>query len=1121
MTSRPCMKSVATAVGRQWLALATVVAIGLAVPSRGSSVAIASPAGTTTVGHRLFVLGATDPVGGYRLPDGVAVDERDGTVYVVDTANHRVTAQTPRGEVRATFGGRGQGAGQLVEPKGIAVAPDGTIYVADAGNHRIQRFAPDGRVLAIWGRVGIGDGEFGGLYGGGGPVDVAVGPDGMVFAADLHGRLQTFTPDGMFLGAWDSLRCDRPMPVGDASTEGLELGRVHGSSVPVAAFRTLTTWRTSNQPLATAADGSVFVGSLSGIFHFSANGRCLGEFSGEGEALGRLGGPGPSGLAVAPNGDVFVADVGNGRVQRFGPDGAFRGLWYLSGGQLRDLAFGIDGTLYVTQGQRLVRISQDGHELEHWGRADDLPFDADAPRGVAVQADGTIWVSSGDRIQHYTADGAYLGTVGAPGSAPGRLAGARGLEVTPTGRVFVAEMANHRVQVLDDAGRSEVSWGGEGDAGGEFRGPADVTILRSNPLTDWLVVPEAGNHRISFFHQSGSWFGEMGSHGSAPERFDTPMGIATTNEGFWVADSGNDRLVYYDPFTATRFVGTSGTGSGNLDRPHDVVVGPAAELVVADTGNHRVQIFDDAGRSVALWGGFGHEPGRLIAPEGVALSPTGDVYVADSGNLRVQRFRPEGAFLGAWPTLGWARDVMAGGPRGASIDVAAAPDGRVFVADYVRGTILRYGADGQFEAAWAVVDPQLGRSGPEAVAVTPTGQVVVLGNLGVVYVYSALGDLVDRWPIQGDQDRRSVDVAVDPLGGVYVLFYHYSNPRVRRYRIDGTRVADWPLTGGDPGDMRPLRVEVGPDGTVYTLDDSGRSVERHDPNGLLLSRWSTGGEPLKSYPHGLAVGPDGRVFVSRNDLPELQIYGPDGTPRGALITSGACDGRIAELDPKPMFPAFDRRRLAMRSDGTLLVAWRSACVEAYLTGSVTSPLWRVERYANAYLAESPVDVSSVPAVDLDWGRDLQHPRVPPQGFTARLEKRFTVEESTRLDLDVAARGGLRLWVDNALLTDAWGSSSVTASLHVMLASGEHRILAHHRDAVGDAALRLDDRLELPADPVGATRTPVSIWPTPISTSTPFPTPATATITITATSRATPTILRSPAQHAYLPLIGQQ
>ena len=50
---------------------------------------------------------------------------------------------------------------------------------------------------------------------------------------------------------------------------------------------------------------------------------------------------------------------------------------------------------------------------------------------------------------------------------------------------------------------------------------------------------------------------------------------------------------------------------------------------------------------------------------------------------------------------------MAGGPRGASIDIAAAPDGRVFVADYVRGTILRYGADGQFEAAWAVVDPQL------------------------------------------------------------------------------------------------------------------------------------------------------------------------------------------------------------------------------------------------------------------------------------------------------------------------------------------------------------------------------------------------------------------------------
>lgn len=1113
MKDRSRVRSVVTAFG--WLGLAVFAVIGMAVTRRVSGILVSNLATTNTLGHRLFVLGATDPVGGYRSPDGVAVDERDGTVYVVDTANHRITAHSPRGEVLALLGGRGQGTGQLLDPKGIAVAADGTIFVADAGNFRIQRFAPDGLVLEVWGRKGTGAGEFGGEGGGSGPVDVAVGPDGTVFVADLGGhRLQTFTSDGTFIGAWDDWRCDRPQADRDVPSSRLTLNRWRAAAGNAAAVRPLTTWITSNLPLATAADGSVFVGGLSGVVHFSADGRCLGRFSGEGEAAGLLSGPGPSGLAVAPNGDVLVVDTGGGRVQRFSPTGEFRGLWYLAGGQLRDLAFGNDGTLYLTQGQWVNRITPDGHVLDHWGRAADLPFDADAPRGVAVQADGTVWVTSGDRIQKFTADGAFLGTVGAPGNAPGRLAGARGLDVTPAGRAFVAEMGNDRVQVLDEAGQGEVSWGGEGNSGGQLRGPADVKILRSDPLADWLAVPEAGNHRVSFFHQSGVWFGDMGVQGKSSEQFDRPMGIATTSEGHWVADSGNDRLVFYDPFHPTRFVGSSGAGRGDLKRPGDVVVGPADELVVADTGNHRIQVFDGAGRSQARWGGNGHEPGQLISPEGVALSPTGDVYVADTGNLRLQRFRIDGKLLGVWPTLDWARDVMVGGPRGgAYIDVAAAPDGRIYVAESHRGSIQRFGADGQFEGAWEVVDPSLGPMNPEAVAVTSTGKVLVLGIRGVVLVYSPIGDLVDRWLIQYAEGQFGRDLAVSPGGDVYVLIYGHDKPLVHRFRVNGTRVGTWLLTGGDPGNMSPVSIEVGPNGTVYTVDEYGRTVERHDPDGHLLGRWSTGGDPLKaSYPHGLAVGLDGTVLVSRNDLSTLLVYGPDGTPRGTLTTSGACDGRIAMSDSSPMFPRYYQRRLAMRSDGTLFVAWGSACVEAYVVSPVDSPTWRVERYANAHVAESPVDISEVAAIDLDWSLGQQHPRVPPQGFSARLEKRFIVEQTSYLDLDVAVRGGLRLWVDDALLIDAWTRSVVTATLHVQVAPGEHKILAHHRDAAGDAALRLDDRLASPPDPVGATRTPVNASPTSAGTSSPAPTQA--------TSAATPTIDGSAARSLFLPLVRQ-
>lgn len=72
----------------------------------------------------------------------LAVDNRNGDIYVVDTGNNRVQRFDANGKFRGEFGSAGRGNGQFDRPYGIAIDKDGYVYVSDTGNKRIQKFAP-------------------------------------------------------------------------------------------------------------------------------------------------------------------------------------------------------------------------------------------------------------------------------------------------------------------------------------------------------------------------------------------------------------------------------------------------------------------------------------------------------------------------------------------------------------------------------------------------------------------------------------------------------------------------------------------------------------------------------------------------------------------------------------------------------------------------------------------------------------------------------------------------------------------------------------------------------------------------------------------------------------------
>ena len=144
-------------------------------------------------------------------PSGLAI-AKDGTMFVVDSLNHRVQHLTLNGEYLGQFGSFGGGPGQLNTPWGIGLDKDGNVFVADWRNDRIQQFTPQGKWQASYGQPGTGGDasiarEMGGFKRAEVPVGqfnrpagVCVDADGDIYVADwLNNRVQVLTPEGRFI----------------------------------------------------------------------------------------------------------------------------------------------------------------------------------------------------------------------------------------------------------------------------------------------------------------------------------------------------------------------------------------------------------------------------------------------------------------------------------------------------------------------------------------------------------------------------------------------------------------------------------------------------------------------------------------------------------------------------------------------------------------------------------------------------------------------------------------------------------------------------------------------------------------------------------------------------------
>jgi hypothetical protein len=306
-------------------------------------------------------------------------------------------------------------------------------------------------------------------------------------------------------------------------------------------------------------------------------------------------------------------------------------------------------------------------------------------------------------------------------------------------------------------------------------------------------------------------------------------------------------------------------------------------------------------------------------------------------------------------------------------------------------------------------------------------------------------------------------------------------------------------------------VAVAPDGTVYVADGwRNQRIQHFTATGSFLGKWGTRGTGDGQFndPWGVTVAPDGTIYVADRGNQRVQRFSNTGVFLGKFGIYGSGDGQFNG----PM-------GLSVAPDGTLYVAeyWNSR-IEAF--GSEYSTMWRGEYFANRWLAEAPVLIRQDAAVDFNWGSGSPGTGVPADNFSARWQRYVSFDANT-YRFTVFTDDGVRLWVDDKLLIEAWQDPQVTTySADISLAQGYHRVRLEYYEASGGAAVRLS----WGTNTITPTSTSVVTWTnTPTSTPTRTPTStATPTRTSTGTATATPPPTRTPTRLArvYLPIIAK-
>jgi DNA-binding beta-propeller fold protein YncE len=257
------------------------------------------------------------------------------------------------------------------------------------------------------------------------------------------------------------------------------------------------------------------------------------------------------------------------------------------------------------------------------------------PRSVAVDGmDNLYVVDMTGRVQKFSPRGEFLLSWQLPQTDLGKP---KGMCTDTNGNIVVVEPHYQRVNHFAPDGRLVEQWGKRGTNAGELILPRAVAVNSRGDvfLSEYTTVDRVQGFRAG----THAPFLLFGRPGSGDGEFNRAEGIAVgPDDRIYVADSCNHRIEVFSPDGKwLKSYGTAGRAPGEMSYPYDVRVDGAGRQYVCEFGNSRIQVFDANQKLVETLGSSGTKPGQFNNPWSIALDSGGNLYVADSGNHRVQK----------------------------------------------------------------------------------------------------------------------------------------------------------------------------------------------------------------------------------------------------------------------------------------------------------------------------------------------------------------------------------------------------------------------------------------------------------------------------------------------------